>query len=375
MPPVCLPQRYPVSKLEGSVETSRGPGRDPAHKGPPLLKKRFYVVFVSRDGDGSLHKLPVPIHFVYLCAIAAIVGLFTIAGLAGSYSRMLLKTAKFNQLRQEHQSLRQDYARLETREHEKEVQAASLGALASEVSALYGFTASRIATPAGNLLIGAGRRLSRNSTPAVATAALAPASTAGNLTNANYYKSLDAFYQLRASAMAGDASRAISSTWENTPLGGFGPTFGPALDATANLPTLWPVIGPITSPFGEREDPVLGAGEGEFHKGLDIAAPMGTPIHATAGGVVLMAGLGNGYGTEVILDHGNGVKTLYGHMSGLHCTAGQHVVRGEVIGYVGHSGRTTGVHVHYEVRVHDVAVNPHKYLQSTSYGPVLSAGL
>ena len=344
------------------------------------MKKRFYVVFVSRDEDGSLHRLPVPLQFVYVCVAAAVVGLFTIAGLAGSYSRMLLKTAKFNQLRQEHQSLRQDYARLEKREHEKEVQAASLGALASEVTALYGFTAQKLVTPAGNLIMGAGRRFSHGSTTAAAgtaaaSTALAPASTGNNLTNANYYKSLDAFYQLRASAMTGNASRAISSTWNDTPMGNFGPAFGPPLDASVSMPTLWPVVGPITSPFGEREDPVLGAGEGEFHKGVDISAPMGTPIHVTAGGIVQMAGLGNGYGTEVIVDHGNGVKTLYGHMSGLHCSAGQRVVRGEVIGYVGHSGRTTGVHVHYEVRVRDIAVNPHKYMQSTSYGPVLSAGM
>ena len=135
-------------------------------------------------------------------------------------------------------------------------------------------------------------------------------------------------------------------------------------------------VGPITSPFGEREDPIPGAGEGEFHKGLDISAPYGTPIRATAPGVIQMAGIGNGYGTEVVVDHGSGIRTIYGHMSGLHCTVGQQVVRGQVIGFVGHSGRTTGNHVHYEVRIRDVPVNPHKYLRSTSTdATVLSAGL
>ncbi len=331
------------------------------------MKKSLYVVFVARDSDGSLRKIPISIHLVYAFVGVAVIGLFTIAGLAGSYSRMLLKTERFNQVRSERDHLRKDYAKLETREHEKEVQAASLGALASEVSTLYGLTASKLVSPAQHLF--SARKSSHSSGTTPSTNAIAPGSTDGSaLSEPAYYKSLDAFYSLRAAAMSGDASRAITNSlgtidsFSATP----NPTFGPALLTGANVPTLWPVIGPITSPFGQREDPILGAGEGEFHKGLDISAPLGTPIHATAGGVVIKAGIGNGYGTEVELDHGNGIRTLYGHMSGLHCSVGQQVVRGEVIGYVGHSGRTTGMHVHYEVRIHDVAVNPHKYLQSTA---------
>ena len=87
---------------------------------------------------------------------------------------------------------------------------------------------------------------------------------------------------------------------------------------------------------------LLGNGEGEFHKGVDISAPYGTPIHATADGVVQMAGMGNGYGREVVINHGGGVETTYAHMSGFHVSAGEQVVRGQVIGYVGTSGRSTG---------------------------------
>ena len=329
----------------------------------------MYVVFVARDSDGSLRKVPVPIHLVYLFLSAALIGLFTIAGLAGSYSRMLLKTERFNQLRTEREQLRKDYARLETREKEKEVQAASLGALASEVSALYGLTASKLSGPAQNLFHG--RKAAKSSGTAAVSGAIAPGSGDSSLSTPNYYKSLDTFYALRASAMSGDASRAIANNFAPSPLDGFaGSSFGGFGAASGtNTPTLWPVVGPISSPFGQREDPILGAGEGEFHKGLDISAPRGTPIHVTAAGVVEMAGIGNGYGTEVVVNHGNGIRTVYGHMSGLHCSVGQQVVRGEVIGYVGNSGRTTGMHVHYEVRIHDVAVNPHKYLQSTANEP------
>jgi murein DD-endopeptidase MepM/ murein hydrolase activator NlpD len=83
------------------------------------------------------------------------------------------------------------------------------------------------------------------------------------------------------------------------------------------------------------------------------------------GGRVLKAGPGSGYGREIQIDHGNGIVTVYGHLSGYNVVAGQNVVKGEVIGYVGHSGRVTGPHLHYEVQVRGSAVNPHKYLRTT----------
>ncbi len=110
------------------------------------LKKRFYIVFVSRDEDGALRKVPVPMHYAYLFVAAAVIGMFTISGMAGSYSRMLLKTAHFDQVRQERDASRKDYAQLEQVAHEKDVQAASLGSLASEISAIYGLRKSSLAS-------------------------------------------------------------------------------------------------------------------------------------------------------------------------------------------------------------------------------------
>lgn len=320
-------------------------------------------MLVSRDSDGTLNKTSIPLGYAYSFAAVAIVGLFTITGLAGSYTRMLVKTERFNQLRQDHNRLQTDYAHLEKTARDREVQVASLGSLATEISALYGMTASKLAFP--SVHVGRhGKATEAHSAGAVATAPLTSEST-GSFSNASYYKSLDTFYALRTSALSGGATRFLPSA--DTPLGITADTSltrVPSLESALG-PNLWPVLGPITSGFGQREDPVLGTGEGEFHKGVDIGAPLGTPIHATADGTVVTAELGNGYGREVVLDHGHGVKTLYGHMSGFNVIAGQTVFRGEVIGYVGHSGRTTGNHVHYEVRIHETAVNPHKYLQMT----------
>jgi murein DD-endopeptidase MepM/ murein hydrolase activator NlpD len=325
------------------------------------LKKRYYIMFVSRDEDGHLNKVPVPLHYAYLFVAAAAIGMFTITGLAGSYSRMLIKTARFNQLRQDHDSLQKDYAHLEKAAHEKDIQAASLGSLASEVSALYGLTTSKLALPMGKLV----DKSHGKSAGVAETVATAPLAGSVDASEESYYKSIDAFNALRNTAMSGTMIRPLSNFGtsgfsSNSLLGGFG-----GADVAAYIPTLWPVMGPITSSFGQREDPILGNGEGEFHTGIDISAPNGIPIRATGDGVVEEAQMSNGYGREVVIDHGHGVETVYGHMSGFACIAGQTVVRGQVIGYVGHSGRTTGSHLHYEVRIRNTPVNPHKYLRMT----------
>lgn len=339
------------------------------------LKKRYYIMFVSRDEDGNLDKVPVPLHYAYIFVAAAAIGMFTITGLAGSYSRMLIKTARFNQLRQDHNSLQKDYAHLEKAAHEKDIEVASLGSLASEVSAIYGLTASKLAVPMGRLTgtsEAASRKAAKPSSAGVLPVASALTDTSAALSDsdseAGYYKSVDAFYALRTTAMSGSAARtlpalAISSATLRTGLRfGLGSGLG-SLDAYA--PSMWPIMGPITSGFGQREDPVTGNGEGEFHTGVDISSPNGTPIRATADGVVKSAAMQNGYGREVVVDHGHGIETLYGHMSGFAVVAGQNVIRGQVIGYVGHSGRTTGSHLHYEVRIRNAPVNPHKYLRTT----------
>ncbi len=108
------------------------------------MRKRYYIIFVARQEDGDLRKIPIPLHYAYVFVAAAVIGLFTITGLAGSYSRMLLKTARFNQIRTERETIRHDYLQMEQVAHEKDVQAASLGSLASEVSALYGLRQNKL---------------------------------------------------------------------------------------------------------------------------------------------------------------------------------------------------------------------------------------
>ena len=133
------------------------------------------------------------------------------------------------------------------------------------------------------------------------------------------------------------------------------------LHTRAMTPSLWPVSGELTDGFGGRSNP-FGGGSFEFHTGQDIATLWGTPVMAAATGKVIFAGWQNGYGQIVILDHGGGLTTRYGHLSHIDVIEGRKIGRGELLGRVGSTGRSTGPHLHSEVRINDEPVNPRQYL-------------
>lgn len=288
-------------------------------------------MLVARNAEGELLKIPVPLHYAYVFIAGALIGMLTITGMAGSYARMLLKTQRFNQLRTEKEALKSQYSQLEQIAQQNEMQAQSLSSLAGEVSSLYGLKPDPTF---------------EDDDPASA--------------------SLQQFYALRMTAMTGAASVGIG--------------MGDLHDAStrdwmrlAAAPTLWPIEGRITGSFGERIDPF--SGEGAFHRGIDISGDIGTRIIAPADGVVQFADIMNGYGRTVMIDHGNGISTLYGHLSGFAVSAGEEIHRGDTLGYVGQTGRSTGPHLHYEVRIFNTPVNPHKYLLFTMPQQVASGAM
>jgi murein DD-endopeptidase MepM/ murein hydrolase activator NlpD len=294
------------------------------------LRKRFYILFVARDAEGQLRKIPIPVHYLYVFLAGALIGMFTITGMAGSYARMLWKVASFNQLRSEKTALQSRYEELEKVSHEKDIQVASLGSLANEVSVIYGLKPNRALLKASK------------------------GTAQGQEEQVKY--SMDQLYALRNTALTGAATAGLS----------MGLTHNATLAEWTNAsmaPTLWPVVGPITGSFGERVDPFNG--EGAFHSGVDISCRFGEQVLAPADGVVTYADFYNGYGRMIQIDNGGGITTRYGHLSGFAVTDGQTVRKGQVIGYVGLSGRSTGPHLHYEVRIHDTPVNPHKFLRTT----------
>lgn len=179
---------------------------------------------------------------------------------------------------------------------------------------------------------------------ATATSAVTPAAAAAVETRA-------------AEAAADTQTRALFQTWKRLDTPGI---------AGIAIPSSQPVDRMnFTSNFGIRSDPFTGAAR--MHAGVDIPNPTGTPIYATADGTIIHAERLGGYGNMVEIDHGKGIATRYGHMSKLLVVPGAHVTRGQLIGLVGSTGRSTGPHLHYEVRIDGHAVNPVPFLTTGDY--------
>ena len=142
-------------------------------------------------------------------------------------------------------------------------------------------------------------------------------------------------------------------------------SFEAILRERSRTPSASPTIGNPTDSYGVRSNPFGGA-EAEFHAGLDIAAQIGTPVVAAGTGVVTFAGIQNGYGNVVMIDHGNGYQTRYAHLSEVGTGIGAVVTRGDFIGRVGSTGRSTGPHLHYEVRLDGRPTNPRHFLPASN---------
>jgi len=243
-----------------------------------------------------------------------------------SYLRMSWKVAHYNSLRQEVDSLRAKYQELQRVTNQKNEQLATLENFAGEVSVAYGL-----------------KRKPGTSTDIATSSALAP----------TFRESLNNYNFLQTAT--------ISTLYHNYP----------KQWQTHIRPSLWPVEGRLMSGFGGRTDPF--SGEGAVHSGVDLQAPMGTPVRVAADGIVVRADWEGGYGRLIIIDHGNGVQTYYGHLSRFDVVPGQEVRRGDVIARSGASGRVTSPHLHYEVRMGGTPVNPYPYLARSGLIGAVSA--
>jgi murein DD-endopeptidase MepM/ murein hydrolase activator NlpD len=291
------------------------------------MKGKYYTFFIASSAAGAMRRVRVPFYVLHLLAILAVVGGITVIAGMGSYSRMLWKATSYNSLRREQDNLKQQYRQLQTEVKDTNQRLNSLQSLAGEVAMAYGITRFR-QTPFG-----------------LTEEAAQP--------EAEFQQSMDEFSYLEKNSTA----VALSSN-------GLRLLPAPQLSSLGIVPSLWPVIGEITGHFGERLDPF--SGEGAFHAGIDIASHYGDEVRATADGVVVVTDRRAGYGRLVIIDHGFGVTTWYGHLSAFNTQVGTHVKRGDIIGYEGASGRSTGPHLHYEVRLYNTPVNPWRYLRATS---------
>jgi murein DD-endopeptidase MepM/ murein hydrolase activator NlpD len=279
------------------------------------MKQPYLVVVLAHSLYGRVRRIHIPQQVLYVVLLLALLGCFSVFGFVSSYARMAWKVANYNSLRRDAESLRARYDNLQKVYNQTNQQLAVLQLFASEVSNAYGIKRKLEGPPD---ISGEGR--------------LVP-TFSETLEDYNFLKS------------------ANISIFQRT---------YPRLWQINVRPSLWPVDGRLIGSFGRRSDPF--SGQQAFHPGVDISGPLGTPVRATADGVVSHAEYTSGYGRLVVIDHGGGVETYYAHLSRIDMIAGQETRRAEVIGAIGRSGRATGPHLHYEVHLGGNPVNPYNFL-------------
>lgn len=283
------------------------------------MRQQYFVLVLAHSLHGRLRRIQVPHKYLYLLLALGLFSSVAMFGMISSYVRMTLKVANYNSLRQEVGLLRARYQALQRENSEKDHELASLQILANEVSVAYGI-----------------KRALEGPSDISREGAVLP----------TYSQSLETYNFLR-SANYSMIQRTYPRRWKQHV-----------------APSIWPVQGRIMSLFGTRTDPF--SGEDAVHKGIDIAAPRGTPIEATGDGIVARAEWSGDYGRLVIIDHGHGMETWYAHLSVINVISGQEIRRGEVLGLSGGTGRVTSPHLHYEVHENGNPVNPAHFLRNAS---------
>lgn len=280
---------------------------------PIFMKQQYFILVLAHSLHGRLRRVHIPHSAVYAVLALALLGSFSVFGVVMSYARMVWKVANYNTLRQEVESLRARYQKLEKASAQDQQQLATLQLFASEVSLAYGLKRTLEGPPD---IVNEGR--------------LVPTMS----------ETLDAYDFLRTAR--------VPRTRRNT-------TF-----MMNGRPSVWPTFGTLSSYFGQRIDPF--SGMGAFHAGVDIVVPTGTPVRVTADGHVSFVGVNGGYGRLVVVEHPDGVQTYYAHLTSFRVFVGQEVRAGDVIANSGSTGRSQSPHLHYEVRINGNPVNPHKFL-------------
>jgi len=287
------------------------------------MRGKSYTFYIAST-PGKLRKVIVPAYVLHGIAVLALIGAISVTAAVGSYSRMLWKVGNYNALRHDQETLKKQYQQLQSTVNDTNQRLDSLQSLATEVAMTYGVLRYHPAA------------FDQSDNPVDAQDA--------------FDRSIEQYTFLKRNA----AVIAISSSGLHL--------LSPMSFADSSYtPSIWPVMGHISDSFGERLDPF--SGEGAFHTGVDISSTYGDAVRVAADGVVIEADTRAGYGRLVVVDHGYGLTTYYGHLSTFSVLAGEQLRRGDAIGNVGVSGRSTGPHVHYEVRINGAPVNPMRYLR------------
>jgi murein DD-endopeptidase MepM/ murein hydrolase activator NlpD len=290
------------------------------------MARKFYTCIIVPDASQQLHKLRVPVKGLYVLVAIGILSFFAAVGLGFNYIGMATRMSGYQDLEAENARLKVDTRQLKLSTTKLNRQVAALESEAEKIArALETDPIYR-------------RLIKSTGTIGGSKADVSTTDLEGSLqSNMELIRQRMDFVERRLSLLDA-SSKSVRST-----------------------PRIWPVLSTrIGSHYGGRLDPITG--ESEVHLGIDIIAPKGTGIRATADGVVTVEGWQGDYGNLIVLKHPNGFTTRYAHLSRFMVKPGDVVQRGDLIGLVGTTGRTTAPHLHYEVRLNDRAVDPRPYL-------------
>ena len=300
------------------------------------MAKNFYTLIIVPNASSGLHKLRIPLSALYTVSLVLLVAFFAAVGLGFNYARMALETSEYKQLRQENTELKVANKNLEVATRQLNTKIEGLEDLSDRIQEM-------MQTDTWNQRFGLLDRGGVGGTlEDYPTAAMIARLNVRDNIGIVRDRTLDLEVQL------GFVEQIAQLRAEQLLL----------------TPSMWPVSGPIRSSYGRRRDPFTG--QMEMHRGLDIGALYGTRVRAPADGRVLFAHRESAYGNLVVVKHDGGITTRFGHLSRFEVQAGDRLEKGDVIGYVGSSGRSTGSHLHYEVRLNDRPINPRNYLPVSS---------
>ena len=289
------------------------------------MANEFYTLIVVPHAKARFRKVQVSVKLMKWVGSAATLLSVALVAVLLHYTRIAYEVHELRHLRSENSELKQKTIEYEQNAGKMQTKLDQLQNMVKKLGIMAGLEQS---LPEGGVAVGVGGPNGVTEAPALATGSMATMDKELTTLAARSVQ-LEEFYR--------DQHTLLAST-----------------------PSIWPVRGYLSAAFGNRADPFTG--QRDFHPGLDISTPIGTRVQAPADGVVVTTAEKGAYGNTIILDHGFGIVTRYGHLSGFNVKPGQSVHRGDIIGFVGSTGRSTGPHLHYEVWVRDQAQNPIQYI-------------
>lgn len=292
------------------------------------MPKRFYTFIVVPNASSRLHKVRIPVQAMVVLAAIGVLSFFIAVGLGFNYTRMSFKVSDYNSLVSENSELKVEKKNLEVSTTKLNTKITRLEGISEKLANL--IETDDYAKKSGKNGVGGSKTNFRTADIVADTPK----------TDIESLKDRTAELESNLTMLQQKAEkRALLRRY---------------------TPTIWPIKGRVGSHYGGRLDPFTG--DREVHLGLDISGMYGTPVHAPADGVVIFAARKSDYGNLVIIDHGGGMTTRLGHLSAFRVRVGAQVTKGQIVGNVGSTGRTTGPHLHYEVRMNDRPQNPRSFL-------------